>query len=90
MHLLRPWVLALSWVPAIGDRYLATLLLRILLCLVAIARLLVLKRRAYRAAELMDLIQNHGAHVVDFLDDLEAEVEFGGTVWLVAGVVPDC
>ena len=41
------------------------------------------------SAEADDLVENHLAHVGDFVDDLEVEVEGRGTVWLVRGVVPD-
>lgn len=40
-------------------------------------------------AEAEDLVEDHLAHVADVVDDLEAEVECGGAVGLVAGVVPD-
>ncbi len=40
-------------------------------------------------AEAEDLVEDHLAHLADVLDDLEVEVEGGGAVGLVAGVVPD-
>lgn len=40
-------------------------------------------------AEADDLVKDHLAHVGDFVDDLEVEVEGRGAVWLVRGVVPD-
>lgn len=40
-------------------------------------------------AEALDLVKDHLAHVGDLIDDLEGEVEGGGAVGLVRGVVPD-
>jgi hypothetical protein len=37
----------------------------------------------------MNLIQNHTAHLANVLNNLEVEVECGGAVGLVGGVVPD-
>jgi hypothetical protein len=39
--------------------------------------------------EAVDLFEDHLAHLVDVVNDLEVEVEGGGAVWLVGWVVPD-
>lgn len=41
------------------------------------------------SAEADDLIEDHLAHVGDFVDNLEVEVEGCGAVRLVGGVMPD-
>lgn len=41
------------------------------------------------SAEADDLFKDHLAHVGDFVDDLEVEVESRGAVWLVGGIVPN-
>lgn len=44
---------------------------------------------ADKLAEAEDLVQDHLAHLADVLDHLEVEIEGGGAVRLVRGVVPD-
>ena len=40
-------------------------------------------------AEPADFIEDHGAHVGNFVDGFESEVESGRAIWLVGGVMPD-
>lgn len=44
---------------------------------------------AHELAEAVDLVQNHLAHILDLFDDFKVEIEGGGAVGLVGGVVPD-
>ena len=41
------------------------------------------------SAEADDLVEDHLAHLRHFVDDLKVEVESGGAVWLIRGIVPD-
>lgn len=69
----------------VGIRYGDVSLLSDLLLLGSVS----LRLLADGSAEADDLVENHLAHVGDFVDDLEVEIEGRGAVWLVRGVVPD-
>lgn len=85
IHLLWPRVLALSW-ELIRDGNLTALLL---LELLELLLLLLLNGCANEISEVGHLLKDHSAHLRHLIDNLEAEVEFGGAIGLISSIVPD-
>jgi len=85
---LRTRVLCLTRIPLVGHGDLASLLLVVTIMLLLLL-LLLLERSANFTSEASNLIEDDCSKLGDFLDNLEAEIEFCGTCRFITGVVPD-